>query len=243
MAIDTGATTATTPRPPVDDWGRRDRVLGGLLLGVWVAVIATTVLTGSRPSTYAHLQDLVAAGDVTRVEVVGEPLPFDPAGGSARVTREVRWREGLWRRTALVDETDREGATGRTGTVERRAVLTTTVEEDLSGLGPDVSFAPGEHRSTSLTVLGAEVGGWVTWAYPALLLATLWVNGAGRPWRATRWAWAWLVLLVQPWGIAAFLLLGGPTGLFRPRDTGRVWLTGGWAFLLALLLGGASASS
>ncbi len=79
--------------------------------------------------------------------------------------------------------------------------------------------------------------------YVVLLGATLVLNGGPRPWRATRWAWAWLVLLVPPFGIAAYLALGGPTGLFRPRDPRRVWLTGGWAFLLALLLGGGSTAA
>jgi hypothetical protein len=90
---------------------------------------------------------------------------------------------------------------------------------------------------------GISGPGWLGLFYLVLLAATLVLKGGPRPWRATRWAWAWLVLLVPPYGIAAYLVLGGPTGLLRPRDPRRVWLTGGWAFLLALVLGGASAGS
>lgn len=64
--------------------------------------------------------------------------------------------------------------------------------------------------------------------------------GAGpAPWRATSWAWIWLILGGGPLGSIAYLLLGGPLGLWRPRDVNRR-LTGGWAFLIALVLGGGS---
>ena len=44
--------------------------------------------------------------------------------------------------------------------------------------------------------------------------------------------------LRRPIGSLAFLLLGGPLGVLRPRDLNRR-LTGGWAFLIALVfLGG-----
>ena len=56
------------------------------------------------------------------------------------------------------------------------------------------------------------------------------------PERATRWAWFWLQW--NPVGVLAFLLLSGPVpGVPAPRPGARR-LTGGWAFLLSLLLGG-----
>jgi hypothetical protein len=55
-----------------------------------------------------------------------------------------------------------------------------------------------------------------------------------HPWRATRWAWFWLLL--PPVGNVVFLLLSGPTpGVPRPRNPRRR-LTGGWAFWLSLPL-------
>ena len=58
-----------------------------------------------------------------------------------------------------------------------------------------------------------------------------------QPWRATRWAWFWLLL--PPVGSIAFLLLSGPTpGLPAPKNPRRR-LSGGWALLLSLPLSGA----
>ena len=55
-------------------------------------------------------------------------------------------------------------------------------------------------------------------------------------------AWAWLVRPAPPVGVPAYLLLGGPVELGRPKPLARLWLTGGWAFLLGLLFGGGSAA-
>ena len=67
-----------------------------------------------------------------------------------------------------------------------------------------------------------------------LLTCALLVGGP-EPWRATRWAWSWL--LPVPFGVLALCLLSGPTpGLPGPRTERR--LTGGWAFLIGSALGG-----
>jgi hypothetical protein len=58
--------------------------------------------------------------------------------------------------------------------------------------------------------------------------------GGPQPWRATRWAWFWLGF--PPVGVLAHLLLSGPTpGLPAPRRPDRR-LTGGWAFLIYLVV-------
>ncbi len=51
----------------------------------------------------------------------------------------------------------------------------------------------------------------------------------------TRWAWAWFMVLGGPLGSVAYLLLGGPLGVVRPR-AGHRRLTGGWAFLISLVI-------
>lgn len=57
-----------------------------------------------------------------------------------------------------------------------------------------------------------------------------------REWRAP----GAVVLLAGPLGCVAYLLLGGPLGVARPRNPSRR-LTGGWAFLLAMIFfGGAN---
>jgi hypothetical protein len=56
-----------------------------------------------------------------------------------------------------------------------------------------------------------------------------------QPWRATPWAWFWI--WTTPIGTPLYLLLSGPTPLLpAPRNPNRR-LTGGWAFLLAFVLG------
>ena len=55
-------------------------------------------------------------------------------------------------------------------------------------------------------------------------------------WRGPGWSCSPIV------GIPAYLLLGGPVELGRPKPLARLWLTGGWAFLLGLLFGGGSAA-
>jgi hypothetical protein len=240
-------TDAATTAPPrdrlADDWGRRDRTAGWVLVGAWIALVVAALLTGHKASDLDRLEGLVAAGEVTEVEVVGG---FGGAEGwRGWGTAEVRWREGWITHTADVTEAsdERQAARARRRDDSDRAVVVGGVETHLSVLAPDVRFTRGGFRSSSFDMAGLQTPGWVGLGYVVLLVATLVLNSGPRPWRATRWAWFWIVLLVPPYGVAAYLLLGGPTGLFRPRDPRRVWLTGGWAFLLALLLGGGTASS
>ncbi|MFC3688022.1 hypothetical protein [Aquipuribacter hungaricus] len=74
-------------------------------------------------------------------------------------------------------------------------------------------------------------------------LATLWLVVAGpEPYRATRWAWAWLLAPgLGPLGPLACVVLSGPTpGLGVVRPAGRR-LRGGWALLVSLALSAALA--
>jgi hypothetical protein len=197
-------------------------------------------VSGERASTFGHLEGLVVAGEVSAVEVVGEPLPADSLGYAGI---EVRWREGWVLRSASVTQATNERQAAKALRATGAPVVIGSIEDHLRVLDPDVTLTRGERRSTTFEMGGISGPGWLGLFYLVLLAATLVLNGGPRPWRATRWAWAWLVLLVPPYGIAAYLVLGGPTGLLRPRDPRRVWLTGGWAFLLALVLGGAYAGS
>ncbi len=117
-----------------------------------------------------------------------------------------------------------------------------SVTDHLVALDPDVRIVEGRRWERSVVTYGWGVPGLLGLLIIVLLVGTLSLIAAARPWRATRWAWAWLVLLVPTIGVPTYLLLGGPLGLLRPKPTSRLWLTGGWAFLLALLLGGGAAS-
>ena len=86
---------------------------------------------------------------------------------------------------------------------------------------------------------------WVNHVRLVLGLGALVLLVGGRhPWRATRWAWFWLVVLtgVPTYAIVAYLLLSGRTPLVPAPRRGARRLTGGWAFLLGVLLGAAHAA-
>ena len=93
-----------------------------------------------------------------------------------------------------------------------------------------------------------EAGDWSVPGWPSLLIGPLWgatlllVAGGPQPWRATRWAWFWNALAGPFVGVGAYVLLGGPLAAGQPTERTRR-LTGGWGFLIAILvLGGFGAS-
>lgn len=155
----------------------------------------------------------------------------------------VVWRDGLLQHHAWVTEASSERAADRAQRGDGdQAVVVGRVDQRLVALDPDLRFTRGERPSTSFTLAGLETPGWVGLGWLALVIGCL-ALATPRTWRATPWAWAWLVLLLPPYGVLAFLALGGPLGLFPPREPRRVWLTGGVAFLLAVVLGGATNGS
>lgn len=198
------------------------RVVAWVLVVAWVVVSIGGVLQLSRESSYADLAAGVRAGEITSVTVVGDvPASVRGSGGV-----ELQWREGAWRRHVVV-----VGSTLPSEVrAERSRVLPAPVADTLARRFEGLDVRPGEvsvtERGRWLGVLGGV----------ALLCTVLLVITTPRPVRATRWAWFWLLGLVPPVGILAFLLIGGPTGLIPQREGGRT-LTGGWAFLLAVLCG------
>lgn len=215
------------PRP----WPRAAVLLRAVLVAGWVLLGVGLLTLGSRSGTYVDLRAGVADGSVDRVLVEGGWT----GPGRGQATARVTWRDGVVRRTAEVVE-----SSPRARVRERREgqvrVLPGTVAEDLADLAPDVEVSRGPGPTggaggwwlpgwLSLVVLG-----WSIWT-------ALWVLASPPPWRMTRWATLWLTLLGGPIGLAAYLLLAGPVpGVPAPR-TARPALAGGWAFLLALVLG------
>lgn len=115
--------------------------------------------------------------------------------------------------------------------------------EDLRALDAGLEVDRREHwreRTSDAELLGWRLPGWT-----ALVVFGVWIGalmlvvGGAPPWRATRWAWFWLLALAAPVGVVAFLLLGGPCGLLPPAPGRKPGLRGGWGLLLALLIGSA----
>jgi hypothetical protein len=207
---------------------RWDRVRHVLLLVV-LTLLTAIVLTGERPATWAELRERVRAGEVEQVTVSGELL----AGSIGYSTVEVTWRDGLFHDYVWVRQV-RGHNIGQVPTGLPR--LHTAPSVRLQELAPGLSVVRGPERFGGDEFLGwrvasaLQVGLLLTWFLTVLLLVA-----APRTWRATPFAWFWLLL--TPVGVPAFLLLAGPTpGLPEPRDSARR-LTGGWAFLLLLAVG------
>lgn len=211
---------------------RWDRLRHVLALG-WMVVAVTVVGWGERPASWQELQGLVAAGEVEAVRVTGE-LPIDARGFSVV---ELSWRHGLLAyRTEVVQYS----------APSQRAKAATATDRDLPVLGyaptgrlltadPELAVTRATERSGGGELLGWRTPAGLGLVALGLLLGWLCVLVAGpAPWRATRWAWFWLGF--PPFGLLAHLLLSGPTpGLPAPRDPERR-LTGGWAFLVYVVV-------
>lgn len=225
-------------------WGRIPRLLAWVLVAGWVVTAAGIALQGERSGDFGSLVSSIEGGDLDVVEAAGA---LD-AGSTGTSIVELHWRVHGLRYVAEVKQVrgnERQlrrlsrggdvfdGATGR-------------IEGDLaaylSGLDPSVRLEP-THRTPSgmqYDAFGWQVTGWLLWPVLALLLVTLRLLAVSpEPWRATRFAWFWPILLIPVLGPLAFLLFGGPTGAARALDPRLKRFTGGWAFLLTLLLSGA----
>lgn len=226
---------------PADQWSRRARIVGWSLGLGWLALFLSLLALGEREASYDQLESGLRTGQISEVEETS--TDFDN-GSTGRESVSVRWRDGLISRTATLTHTsDPQAAAEARREGPARSVVNGSIADHLTALNPDVRVSQGEQRYPSFTVAGWQCTPvWPFLAYLALLIGTLGLIAGPRPWRATRWAWGWLVLLAPGVGVPAYFFFGGPVGRLRPHPPGRIWLTGGWAFLLALILGGAAGS-
>jgi hypothetical protein len=220
---------------PYDEWRTRRWRLTSAAIGlVWLVAAVAVMLTGEKQSDLNALTGAIASGSVTGVEIVG--LPADPdQRGVTRVT--VKWRGAALSRYAEVTVDTRRRATDASGVGDR---ITGDPATYLRGFDPGVRISYSD--STGFQEWrGFRGPDWLAGlALVAWLGTFLLVIGGPEPWRATRWAWGWFVLMAGPLGSLGYLLLGGPLSLVRPKDV-RQRLTGGWAFLIALVFfGGAN---
>jgi hypothetical protein len=228
---------SAAPQASYDEWRTRRWRLTGLALAIlWLATAVSVVLVGEKRADLHTLLVAVGDGSVTEVEIVG--LPIDPDWrGRAQVT--LKWRGQVLERFAevVVDTRRRPGSSE----VRDRIVgdPATYVRSGAPRPNLDVTYS----RHTGFQEWREwRAPGWVAAIGLTAWFGTVMLAGAGpQSWRATPWAWIWLILFSGPLGAVAYLLLGGPLGLWRPREPARR-LTGGWAFLIAMVLfGGANA--
>lgn len=196
--------------------------LGTAQQRAWVLVVrvaaAISIVVGwvALYQTPAHrtVDDLLAAldaGEVTQV-TVERPRSSGVVTGSFEVEWEGRGRPGY----AYYDYSTATGAR-----VDEGAAIIRAAEQ--AGAGVEVT----EPYTTGTT--------WQLHGIGALVALFLLVGGRA-PRLATRWAWFWLLWSVPP--AALVFVVAEPVPLWRSGAlpaTRR--LTGGWAFLLALVLG------
>jgi len=192
--------------------------------------MVTALATGARITSFSALESDVGSGKVDAVRLVGVAPPGHTLQGVVR----VRWRAGLVPREAEVFSA-RSRVAARSAAQQSGDVVTGDVGAHLSRLHPGLTVTRAPWPSSNFTLWGWRLPGWMGLATLVLGLAPLGLVGNGpEPWRATRWAWFWL--LASPFGLLGFLLLSGPTpGLPAPRANRRR-LHGGWAFLVSAVL-------
>lgn len=197
-----------------------------------LAIGAYTLLFGVRAAGYHALEAGVAAGEIETISAT--PGIEGMAEGST--VQEVRWSQGGRHYRTEVRMITPTTADDHVASDDLPALWGHDVAGTLRTTNPDlrVERAVGESELYS-EVLGYRLPAWVGWALVAIGIGSLSMLISGRePWRATRWAWFWIML--SPIGLLIYLVLSGPTPLIpAPRKPARR-LTGGWAFLLSLLL-------
>lgn len=207
-----------------------------LRLGLTVVAFVVLLVTGLLHRTDASVEDLradVERGSTRAVTVVGAPS----TEGEGHSQQTITWRTGLRAWQVEVVSTIGQVEASRLPDGE---VVRGDVTPGLLTLQPDLRLTLVPWPDASLTVAGIRGPPWlmvpllVSYALGMCLLVA-----GPQPWLATRWAWFWL--LTAPGGAVAFLLLSGPTpGVPIPRRGStrqRRRLTGGWALVLAVVLG------
>lgn len=203
------------------------RVVAWVLVALWVVVSVVAVLGTADGRGYRELAATAEAREVREVTVIGD---FGRSGRGSGTVR-IEWREHLLLRSTTVVAARPTSAASDDGFRGTRPVLAAPVADTLAERFPALEVRTSDRSATDRGALWALLGGAVA-VWTALLVAS-----TPKVVRATRWAWFWLLFVVPPLGPLAFLLLGGPTGLVPAREDGRR-LTGGWAFVLMLFLGG-----
>lgn len=210
------------------------------LLVVWVLMLALVLILGAREASLTELRAELDAGRVSSVQLTSGL----PDGASGFATVQIFWKDRWTDRVTSV--TNVSDVSINAPTQGSGDVVVGDLAEQLRGWDSSGSLRVlADQRSMSgATLVGWPVPAWMGPAALGLWMLTLWLLYVGpQPWRATRWAWFWT--LFSPFGVVAaplFLAVGGPlrgTPRTRDRENERR-LTGGWSFLLVLLVAAAT---
>jgi hypothetical protein len=204
--------------------------------GAWVLVagclllLGAMLIAGERTTSYDDLRAAVASGEVDEVRISGGL----PESGDGFALTEVHWRSGVVDRVTVVVETSSRSEVRESGL--EAPVVVGHVDDRLTRLHPGLRVTRGGELTGYSEVASWRVPSWCGGVAVVVAIAAFVLLVIGpQPWRATRWAWFWLLFVAPPLGLLTFLLLGGSTRCWPPTRPSRR-LTGGKAFLLLLVV-------
>lgn len=228
------STEADTPQMVSRGW----EVLRWITTGLFALTLLAGMLIGVRDSSYSDLTSALQGGRVQEVQSSHHP-GGPPTEGVVPLT--LRWQDGFFTHQTVVLQAGSTSDLDGSGAVDQAVtgVVVGSLEQELGRYNADVEVTALDLPSLTSTVLGRELYGGAAAASLAVWLATLLLlvpHGPDPSW-GTRWAWAWFLLSpLSAIAVPAYLLLGA-----RPHQPGDRQLTGGWAFIIALVvLGGTS---
>lgn len=231
-----------TPRTPARSTSRWTYPRLGLAM-LWVLLLASSLLMGERITSMNDFDSAVTSGRVHTVHLVGDL----PAGATGSSLVELHWHDRLVARVSEVRQV-RPGVGASTGSSGTDRVVVGDLVRHLSSTHPGLRVireSDSAHQSVGNgTVMGWRVPGWI-----AVVVVLTWITTLGilvnapEPWRATRWAWFWIITNpLTPIGSLAFLLLSGPTPLLPEAKPDGRRLRGGWAFIITTVVAGTHAT-
>ncbi|WP_239460060.1 DUF368 domain-containing protein [Nocardioides daejeonensis] len=250
MTISAPTAEPRTPALTQQPRGRLVRWAGWALLACWLFVVVQWFLAPA-PARWADFES--SAAKVDSVQIFGghdRDASLRTTGESYAAMVRIVWHQG-WRtyETAVVETT----AVKRTGihyvgseesglalvapfAAADAEVKMRDVRAEVEARVPHATVTRADLPDTSSTGYGRSLPSWVLWLGLITGLGSLaHLILAPTPWRATRWAWFWLSSLPLV-GVPIYLLSSGAT-LQRPPSPWARPLTGGIAFILAMILG------
>lgn len=209
-----------------------------VLLTMLAVLTISTLVMGTRPAQLHDLTNALASGQVTEVEIYG----LAPDGYEGNSLAQIVWHDGFMDRITEVMQVSQQDSEQGSYSDPDIATVEGSLLDLLSAYSDDVHVTDHGYRTFEhgSAIFGWRVPGWIL--VGSLLLGTLIMCCVGfgpEPHYATRWAWFWLI--ISSLGVAA--LIGYLVFGLRRTDRGdhslERRLTGGWAFLVMLLLSSA----
>src|SRR5450759_1122724 len=197
-----------------------------VLIAVGLVVGGAQIATRPVQKSVGELMDAMARGQVQTLTI--ERLPADASGSG---TFRVAWTGSVRPAYASYQFSNEVGQPP----VDEGAAILAAAVSSPSPVGVEVrndgSRIPGIRDATP------------TWLALASLVAPGLLIAGRQPRLATKWAWFWLATAMTPLWLAFVVLEPVPMWSDQPQPLVRRRLTGGWAFLLSLVLAAVVASA